>query len=96
MEELVDRLDRAFAPIGPAHHAAFIDTDGFDPDWALWYARHAAAEVREILDQPELTESRLVWAFISAADAHAVQGADAPWPRFYAEWFVRELATATG
>ncbi len=96
MDNMVDRLEAALAPIGPAHHAAYIETDGDDPEWPLWYARHAGAEVREILSQPDLTESRLVWAFVSAADAHKSQDPAVPWPRFYAEWFARELVSTAG
>lgn len=93
-ERLIDRLQGALASIGPAHHAAFVETDGADPEWPLWYARHAADQLREILDLPDLTESRLVWAFISAADDHESRDDEMPWPRFYAEWFATELAPA--
>lgn len=93
--DLINRLEGALAPVGPAHHAAFVETDGHDPDWALWYAHHVIAELREILGQPDLTESRLVWAFVAAADAHGSQDAEVPWHEFYAEWFATELVPAT-
>jgi hypothetical protein len=90
--EQVDRLEEVMAAVGPAHHAAFIETDGDDPEWALWYARHTLSDVREILGLPDLTESRLIWAFVSADDASAGAELEVPWPRFYAERFVEVLA----
>ena len=90
-ENLIDRLDRVLAAVGPAHHAAFVETDGYDPEWALWYAQHTSADLRSILDWPDLTESRLVWAFVSADDAHAGSGSEVPWHRFSAEWFATRL-----
>lgn len=86
-ERLVSVLEAA----GPAHHAAYIETDGDDPEWPLWYANHVAAEVRRILDLPDLTESRLVWAFVDADEAHRREAPEEPWARFYAERFVTEL-----
>jgi cytidylate kinase len=31
-DDVIVRLDRALSPLGPAHHAVFIETDGVDPD----------------------------------------------------------------
>ena len=90
-ENLIDRLDQVLAAAGPAHHAAFAETNGSDPEWALWYAHYTAAEVRSILDRLDLTESRLVWAFVSADDAHTRSGSDVSWHRFSAEWFAARL-----
>ncbi len=93
--EVVDRLAQVLAAAGPAHHAAYIATDGEDPEWPQWYAEHIAGDVREALGRPELTMSRLVWALVDSADAHAATNSDIPWHRFYAERFSAELPNAT-
>ena len=62
--EIVERLAAVLAAAGPAHHAAYIETDGDDPEWPIWYANHVADDVRRILERPDLTVSRLVWAFV--------------------------------
>lgn len=90
MTEL-EELTTALAAAGPAHHAAYIETDGYDPEWPLWYANHVADDVRRILDRPDLTVSRLVWAFVEADRSHRSEAPDVPWSRFYAERFVTEL-----
>lgn len=87
LEELTTVLREA----GPAHHAAYIETDGDDPEWPLWYANHVADDVRRILDRPDLTVSRLVWAFVDADQTHRVEAPDVPWSEFYAERFIAEL-----
>jgi hypothetical protein len=51
--ETVERIDAVLAAAGPAHHAAYIETDGFDPEWPLWYAEHVVEDLRSILDRPE-------------------------------------------
>jgi hypothetical protein len=87
---MAESLEEVLAAAGPAHHAAFVETDGDDPDWPLWYAEHTLEEVRALLGLSDLTLSRLTWAFVGAADAHA-SDPSTPWPAAYAAWFEREL-----
>jgi hypothetical protein len=89
---IADRLDAVLKAAGPAHHAAYIETDGDDPEWPLWYAEHVLGEVRDILGRPDLTLSRLVAAFVAADDDYARSPSEVPWHRHYAERFARELA----
>ncbi len=88
---MLDRLDAVLAAAGPAHHAAFLDTDGEDPEWPLWYAEHILEDARTVLDRPDLTRSRLVWALVAASDAFEEAAPAEPWHRFYAELLIREL-----
>jgi hypothetical protein len=87
----IDRLDAVLAATGPAHHAAYVATDGADAEWPLWYADHVLDDVRDILEAPDLTRSRLVWAFVDADDAYGMEHPSAPWHRFYAERFATTL-----
>jgi hypothetical protein len=87
----LDELTAVLAAAGPAHHAAYIETDGDDPEWPLWYANHVIDDVRRILDLPHLTVSRLVWAFVAADQSHRIEASAAPWAAFYAERFAAEL-----
>lgn len=88
----LDRLDAVLAAAGPAHHAAFIETDGEDPEWPIWYAGHVLDDVRDILGRPDLTQSRLVAAFVSAGDEYTRVQPDVNWHRFYATSFTEDLA----
>ena len=37
-EAQVKQLAELFKQTGEAHHQAFLETDGEDPEWAIWYA----------------------------------------------------------
>ncbi len=40
MDERIDIIAKALESTAAAHHEAYSATDGFDPDWPDWYARH--------------------------------------------------------
>jgi hypothetical protein len=48
-------------------------------------------DLRAVLHRPELTLSRLVWAFVSCDDAYSAGRRELPWHGFYADCFIREL-----
>ena len=88
-----ERLASALAAAGAAHHEAFIETDGEDPEWPSWYADHLVGELRGILQSPDLTESRIVGALVAADQAYRTENPPAGWPEFYAERLLRDLGT---
>lgn len=92
-ETKVGRLAALFRETGEAHHQAFLDTDGDDPEWALWYAEHLHARLTPFLAAP-ITRSRLVFCLIGADDEHRATESDAPWPEYYARRFVECLGPA--
>ncbi len=75
------------AETGRQHHEAFIDTDGADPEWPLWYANYLSGRIDAFVDVPPTT-SKLVQCLVNAADAHATEAPDEPWPSFYAEYIL--------
>ncbi len=89
--ETMEQIATVLAAAGPAHHAAYIETDGDDPEWPLWYAKHVIEDLRRILDRPHLTVSRVVWAFVDSDTSHRRDAPDAPWQTHYAERFARSL-----
>ena len=48
---------------GHAHHRAFIDTDGHDPDWPIWYADYSIHQIRPLL-AGELSKSEYIYALV--------------------------------
>jgi hypothetical protein len=88
----IDRLAAVLEAAGPAHHAAYIEANGDDPEWPLWYAGHVLDDARAILGRPQLTLSRLVAAFVAADQVYRAETSPVPWPRFYAQRFAEELA----
>jgi NAD(P)H-hydrate epimerase len=73
---------------GHAHHQAFAETDGADPEWPLWYAGHMQSQVAPLLGR-DVTRSELVYLLVSAARAHERDAPDADWPVFYAGYLLQ-------
>jgi glutaredoxin len=92
-EVTVERLAALFKQTGEAHHEAFLDTDGDDPEWPLWYAKYLEDRLAPFLAAP-LTRSRLVFCLIGADDEHRAADPDAPWPEYYARRFLECLGPA--
>lgn len=68
-----------------AHHRAFIETDGYHPDWPLWYAEHLHGRLNDVLGS-DLTVSELVHFLITVDRAHRAEAPDTSWPRYYAAY----------
>lgn len=75
---------------GAAHHAAFIEVAGADPEWPIWYASYLHAR-RPDLQGVALTESEWVFLIVSAEQRRLRAGSDEPWFDFYARVFLEEI-----
>ena len=83
----LDQLATLLAETGREHHEAFFASNGEDPEWPLWYALHLEGKIESLLGV-HLTRSKLVQCLIDAADAHAADGGNQPWPHFYAGYML--------
>ena len=92
-EVMVERLAALFKRTGEAHHQAFLDTDGDDPEWPLWYAEYLHDRLIPFLAAP-LTRSRLVFCLVETDDEHRATDPDAPWPQYYARRVLECLGPA--
>lgn len=94
MTEPIDEreLARLLASTARAHHAAFAQSDGFDPDWAIWYAGHLQALAWDRFGR-FAARAELTYLLISAERAYkaADEAARGPWPDFYARHLLAEL-----
>ena len=75
--------------VGPAHHRAFAETDGADPDWPAWYANWLLDRLPE--RPPGVEESQLADLLAEAAETHTASGSNEAWPRFYARFLLDRL-----
>ncbi len=75
---------------GGAHHEAFIETDGFDPDWAIWYAEHAQDQVNSLLGA-DLSRAEIVYELVGLSREQPTNDPDTPWPDFYASSLIDRL-----
>jgi glutaredoxin len=87
-------LTELFEETGKAHHQAFIDTDGEDPEWPLWYAEYLEKRLQPFLAAP-MTRSRLVFCLVGADNEHRATASDTPWPEFYATHVLECFGTAS-
>lgn len=56
----IDYIAALMKETGEAHHAAFEDVDGHDPDWPLWYAERMVEPLNALLNA-SLSRSELVY-----------------------------------
>jgi NAD(P)H-hydrate epimerase len=75
-----DDLAALVQECGEAHHKAYAESDGADPDWALWYAPWLQARSEELSGR---TRSELTYLLVKADKARADAG-DEPWPELFA------------
>lgn len=77
--------------VGPAHHQAYIDTDGVDPDWPIWYAEYLQAPLAELLGL-DFTRSQLVYCLMDADTEYRARASESDWPEFYADLILEHCA----
>ncbi|MBA2276904.1 MAG: hypothetical protein H0W06_04000 [Chloroflexia bacterium] len=79
----LDQLAALMRQTGEAHHSAYQETDGADPEWAIWYAGYLQAHLGGRLGQP-LTRSEMVYRLLLAEKEQARTGSTEDWPLAYA------------
>ena len=83
-------LAALIAETADRHHEAFIESDGADPDWALWYAGYLQARLWDRAGRLP-SRSELVYLLVAAERAHAASGSDEPWATTYARSILAAL-----
>jgi NAD(P)H-hydrate epimerase len=86
MARVTEELETLFREVGKKHHQAFLDTDGVDPEWPLWYADWLMDRLPALLGT-DFTKSELVYLLVHLGKKQADKAPDVPWPRYYAEFF---------
>ena len=76
-----------------AHHAAFADSGGDDPDWPVWYAEYA----QDLFEQRaglRFTRAQLIYCLMRAEMEHQARAPDVSWANFYANEIVEHCAAS--
>jgi hypothetical protein len=89
--ELAGRLEDLFRETGEVHHQAYIETDGADPEWPLWYAGYLQERLGRLLEA-SFTKSELVYLLIWVANEQPLNAPGADWARYYADFFLQRYA----
>lgn len=69
---------------GPAHHQAYIETDGADPDWPIWYAGYLQDRLNAALGTT-LTRTQLIVLLVNLDESQRRENPDGDWAAFYTE-----------
>jgi hypothetical protein len=85
--DLAQQLEELFRDADEAHHQAYIETDGADPEWPLWYADYLRERLGALLDA-SFTRSQLVYLLILVASEQPLNAPGANWARYYARFFI--------
>ena len=83
MEDNIQILINLLQETGQAHHQAFIETDGADDDWAIWYADYLFGKINDKLNI-SLTHTQLVAILVELDQLYQANKPDTHWTRFYA------------
>lgn len=84
MDDVKAALVALLRESGPAHHQAYIETDGDDPDWPIWYAGYLHDRLNTLLGTA-LTKTQLIVLLVELDQLQRSEDPARPWPEFYAE-----------
>lgn len=87
IDEDVLELAEAFENAGRAHHQAFIESDGEDPDWPIWYAEFLHEDLSERLTA-DFTKSELIYLLVLAEKERSLNAPGSEWKMSYANFFL--------
>ncbi len=89
-KKLAAALEKLFHRVGKAHHRAFRDSAGEDPEWPMWYAEHLHGELVNLLDL-ELSKSKLIYLLVVAEKKQSKKKPKGDWPKYYANFMLKRL-----
>jgi hypothetical protein len=78
---------------GRAHHDAFADVGGDDPDWPRWYAAYLAPRLGA---GAGLDAAALARALVEAEADRKSESPDAEWPGYTAGWLLAHVIAYFG
>lgn len=87
-DDLAERLAELFEKTGKAHHQAFLDVDGADDEWPLWYADYLMDRLAALLGDAEFTKSELIYLLVTVDREQKSIAPGSHWPTFYANFFM--------
>jgi hypothetical protein len=90
---LFTQLVDLFRKTAKSHHEAYIETDGYHPDWPMWYAEHLHEKLTQILNA-EFTLSELIYLIVLVDKEHALNAPGSDWAAYYTRFFINRYQPA--
>jgi len=80
---ILEDVASLFIETSESHHKAFLQTEGVDSEWPLWYADYLHDQLGELL-HTELTKSEIVYLLLMLEKKRTVEASGSKWPKYYA------------
>lgn len=80
----VDELAALLAETGEAHHQAFIETDGEDPEWAAWYTAYLQDRLGVFFGR-NLSQEEIAEVLTELDERYSAHQVNADWSTYYAQ-----------
>lgn len=90
-KEQIGDLEELFTIVESAHQSAFKETEGFDPEWPLWYAKFLHEKIMDVLNL-EFTKSELIYLLVAADMDHKDEEPESSWSVYYANFIAESLS----
>ena len=87
MEGKIQAIAELLKQSGRAHHQAFIEVNGADDDWPIWYADYLVDKLNQLLST-SLTRTQIVVLLVELDQQQKATAPDANWTEFYAKELV--------
>jgi NAD(P)H-hydrate epimerase len=85
--QLNDEIEALIIETAEAHHEAFLETDGADPDWPIWYAQYMHDRLTSLLEA-NFTISELVYMIVWAEKERGLKAPGADWASYYTRFLL--------
>jgi hypothetical protein len=85
MDDKIQELTGLFKETEQAHFQAYKDADGFDPDWAIFYADYLYERLLPLLEA-RMSKSELIYLLVHLSKLQPADAPGAKWPRYYARY----------
>ncbi len=86
--DISTQLADLFAEAKKDHLSAFIEVDGADPDWPIWYADYLHKRLTSLL-KASFTRSELVYLLVLMAKEMDLHAPGAQWTHYYARFLLQ-------
>jgi len=84
-DELVEKIAQLLQETAEAHHQAYLETDGYDPEWPQWYAQHARPGLVRLLEQP-IGEEEISSLLVALDNEYRAVAPKDTWQQYYARY----------
>lgn len=84
------KIEELLSETSKEHHQAFLETNGLDPEWPMWYAGYLKEKLSTLLNI-EITKSELIFLLITAENKKAKSTSKKSWQKYYADFISKKF-----